>query len=122
MVFLDVSIVNLALPSIQRGLHMSQASLNYVVTACGTMVGGFLVVSGRLADTFGRRRMLQSGLLLFGAASLISGLAGHGATLSPPGRSRASVRRRSPRLRIPSSPTPSPRAKERKNALGIWDP
>ena len=81
MVFIDVSIVNLALPSIQRGLHMPDISLNYVVTAYGTVLGGFLLLSGRLADTFGRRRMLRAGLALFAAASLASGLARDGAML-----------------------------------------
>jgi EmrB/QacA subfamily drug resistance transporter len=77
MVFLDVSIVNVALPSIERGLKISEANLPYVVTLYGTALGGFLLFGSRLADTFGRRRMLRAGLLLFGAASLACGLA-HG--------------------------------------------
>jgi Major Facilitator Superfamily len=68
MVFMDVSIVNLALPSIQRGLGMSAVSLNYVITAYSTVLGGLLLLGGRLADTFGRRRMLQAGLAVFAAA------------------------------------------------------
>ena len=75
MVFLDVSIVNVALPSIERGLRISEANLPYVVTLYGTALGGFLLFGSRLADTFGRRRMLRAGLALFGAASLASGLA-----------------------------------------------
>jgi EmrB/QacA subfamily drug resistance transporter len=75
MVFLDVSIVNVALPSIERGLKISEANLPYVVTLYGTALGGFLLFGSRLADTFGRRRMLCAGLALFGAASLASGLA-----------------------------------------------
>lgn len=75
MVFVDVSIVNLALPSIQDGLGMSDISLNYVVTAYATVLGGFLLLGGRLADTFGRRRLLQAGLVVFALASLASGLA-----------------------------------------------
>jgi MFS family permease len=62
-------------PSIQRGLHMSDVSLNYIVTAYATVLGGFLLLGGRLADTFGRRRMLQSGFVIFALASLVSGLA-----------------------------------------------
>lgn len=81
MVFIDVSIVNLALPSIQRSLHMPDISLNYIVTAYGTVLGGFLLLAGRLADTFGRRRMLRAGLGLFAAASLASGLARDGTML-----------------------------------------
>ena len=49
MVFTDVSIVNLALPSIQSGLDMSDVSLNYIVTAYATVLGGFLLLGGRLA-------------------------------------------------------------------------
>lgn len=81
MVMTDVSIVNLALPSIQDGLEMSDVSLNYIVTAYATVLGGFLLLSGRLADTFGRRRMLQTGFVVFALASLVSGLAVNGAML-----------------------------------------
>jgi EmrB/QacA subfamily drug resistance transporter len=75
MVFLDVSIVNVALPSIERALGISEGNLTYVVTLYGTLLGGCLLLGSRLADTFGRRRMLRAGLALFGAASLAAGLA-----------------------------------------------
>jgi EmrB/QacA subfamily drug resistance transporter len=75
MVFLDVSIVNVALPSIQRTLGISESTLPYVVTAYGTVLGGCLLFGSRLADTFGRRRLLQAGLAVFGTASLMAGLA-----------------------------------------------
>ncbi|MFC5183562.1 MFS transporter [Actinomadura harenae] len=75
MTFLDVSIVNVALPTIERQLGISQTSLEYVVTTYGMLLGGFLVLAGRLADTFGRRRMLRTGLVLFAVASLLAGLA-----------------------------------------------
>ncbi|MCT2593085.1 MFS transporter [Streptomyces sp. N2-109] len=81
MVFTDVSIVNLALPSIQDSLGMSSVSLNYIVTAYATVLGGFLLLGGRLADTFGRRRLLQIGFTLFALASLASGLASSGTML-----------------------------------------
>ncbi|MDT3397077.1 MFS transporter [Streptomyces sp. B1866] len=73
MVFLDVSIVNVALPSLQRGLDISPADLTYVVTAYGTILGGCLLLGSRLADKFGRRRLLQIGLALFGLSSLVGG-------------------------------------------------
>jgi EmrB/QacA subfamily drug resistance transporter len=73
MVFLDVSIVNVALPSIERGLTISQADLSYVVTAYGTLLGGCLLLGSRLADTFGRRKLFQVGLAIFGLASLAAG-------------------------------------------------
>ncbi|MEU7897327.1 MFS transporter [Nonomuraea sp. NPDC049152] len=75
MVFLDVSIVNIALPSIERDLGISESSLQYIVTAYGTVLGGFLLLGGRLADTLGRRRMLQIGLIVFAGASLTAGVA-----------------------------------------------
>lgn len=74
MVFLDVSIVNVALPSIQRSLDFAESDLQYIVTAYGTVLGGFLLLGGRLADTLGRRRLLQTGLLVFAGTSLIAGL------------------------------------------------
>jgi EmrB/QacA subfamily drug resistance transporter len=81
MVFLDLAIVNLALPSIQDSLDMSDVSLNYIVTAYATVLGGFLLLGGRLADALGRRRMLQLGYLIFAAASLVSGFSTSGAML-----------------------------------------
>jgi EmrB/QacA subfamily drug resistance transporter len=81
MVFIDVTIVNLALPSIQDGLDMSDVSLNYVVTAYATVLGGFLLLGGRLADRLGRRRLLRIGFVVFATASLVSGLAQSGAML-----------------------------------------
>jgi EmrB/QacA subfamily drug resistance transporter len=73
MVYLDVTIVNVALPSLQSGLHMREGDLQFVVTAYGTVLGGFLMLGGRLADTLGRRRLLRTGMVLFGAASLVAG-------------------------------------------------
>ncbi|MFE2286504.1 MFS transporter [Streptomyces sp. NPDC059443] len=75
MTFLDVSIVNVALPTIETELGISQTALQYVVTTYGMLLGGFLLLTGRLADTLGRRRMLQTGLVLFAASSLLAGLA-----------------------------------------------
>jgi EmrB/QacA subfamily drug resistance transporter len=74
MTFLDVSIVNVALPTIEHELHIEETFLQYIVTAYGTVLGGFLLLGGRLADTFGRRRLLQTGLVVFAVASLIAGL------------------------------------------------
>ncbi|MFG1810824.1 MFS transporter [Streptomyces sp. NPDC049040] len=74
MVYLDVTIVNVALPSIQHSLDMADGDLQFVVTAYGTVLGGFLLLGGRLADILGRRRLLRTGLALFGAASLVAGI------------------------------------------------
>ncbi|MFC8231279.1 MFS transporter [Streptomyces sp. NPDC057287] len=81
MTFLDVSIVNVALPTIEDELNISQTALQYVVTTYGMLLGGFLLLTGRLADTLGRRRMLQTGLVLFAVASLFAGLAQNSAML-----------------------------------------
>ncbi|WUI02934.1 MFS transporter [Spirillospora sp. NBC_00431] len=81
MVGLDIAIVNVALPSIQRDLGISQGALQWVVVAYGLLLGGFLLVGGRMTDLLGRRRVLLTGLGLFTAASLVAGLAQHGGVL-----------------------------------------
>lgn len=81
MVVLDVSIVNVALPRIQEAFHMSQTSLQWIVTAYTLTFGGFLLLGGRAADLFGRRRMFIIGTIVFGIASLIDGLAPSGGVL-----------------------------------------
>ena len=76
MVVLDTTIVNVALPSIQRALHFSsEADLQWVVNAYVLTFGGFLLLGGRVADRYGRRRVFVSGVVLFAAASLSAGLA-----------------------------------------------
>jgi len=75
MVVLDASIVNVALPSIQRALGFSENGLQWVVSAYTLAFGGFLMLGGRAADLLGRRRMFIVGLGLFSAASLAGGFA-----------------------------------------------
>jgi EmrB/QacA subfamily drug resistance transporter len=75
MVILDVSIVNVALPSIQRGLHFSEQNLLWVLNAYALMFGGFLMLGGRVADKLGRRRVFLTGVIVFTTASLFCGLA-----------------------------------------------
>jgi EmrB/QacA subfamily drug resistance transporter len=72
---LDFSIVNVALPAIQRDLGLTRAELGWVVLAYGLTLGGFLLLGGRAADIFGRRRLFLAGLGVFTVASLIGGLA-----------------------------------------------
>lgn len=75
MVVLDVSIVNVALPSIYRGLHFtSQANLQWVVTAYTLAFGGFLLLGGRAADLYGRKKLFMTAVTMFSLASLITGL------------------------------------------------
>src|SRR4051812_16151848 len=75
MTVLDVSIVNVALPSIGRELDFSRESLQWVISAYAISYGGFLLLAGRTADLVGRRVVFMSGLALFTAASLVCGLA-----------------------------------------------
>jgi EmrB/QacA subfamily drug resistance transporter len=75
MVVLDASIVNVALPSIQTDLGFSESGLQWVVNAYTLMFGGFLLLGGRAADLFGRRRVFIIGLLVFSVASLVGGFA-----------------------------------------------
>ena len=75
MIVLDVTVVNVALPSIREDLGFSETSLAWVVNAYLLTFGGFLLLSGRLGDLFGHRRMFLIGIVLFTAASLACGLA-----------------------------------------------
>ena len=74
MTVMDLTIVNTALPSIERDLHFSRTSLLWVVTAYELAYGGFLLLGGRTADLLGRRRILSLGLAGFGVASLLCAL------------------------------------------------
>jgi EmrB/QacA subfamily drug resistance transporter len=117
---LDFSIVNVALPTIQADLHMAAAQLQWVVTGYALTFGSLLLAGGRMADLFGRRRMLAIGLIVFAAASLACGLAqwpvmliaarlvqgAAGATVSPAALSLLT--------------TTSPEGPARARALSIW--
>jgi EmrB/QacA subfamily drug resistance transporter len=75
MLVVDVTIVNIALPSIQRTFNMTNSNLQWIVTAYALTFGGCLLLGGRFADLFGRRRLFLIGLVAFTLASLGSGLA-----------------------------------------------
>src|SRR5215472_436207 len=76
LVVLDATIVNVALPSIQRALHFTTQNLQWVASGYALTFAGFLLLGGRAADLLGRRRIFMAGILLFIAASLAGGLAG----------------------------------------------
>ncbi|MEJ3749026.1 MFS transporter [Actinomycetes bacterium KLBMP 9797] len=76
MITLDIAIVNVALPSVQADLGLDQSDLQWVVITYGLVLGGLLLLGGRAADLFGRRRVLLAGLGVFTVASLTAGLAG----------------------------------------------
>ncbi len=121
--FLDIvdsAIVNVALPSIQHSLHFSQQNLQWVASGYILTYGGFLLLGGRLADLFGRRRMLLVGLGVFALSSLTAGLAqgsgllvaarlvqGIGAALMAPAA-------------LSELTTSFREGKDRNTALGVW--
>jgi EmrB/QacA subfamily drug resistance transporter len=75
MVILDATIVNVALPSIQNDLDLSEANLQWIINAYTLVFGGFLLLGGRLGDLLGRKRLFLIGLVVFTVASLLDGLA-----------------------------------------------
>ncbi|HKU59392.1 MAG TPA: MFS transporter [Gaiellaceae bacterium] len=75
MVILDATIVNVALPSIQKDLSLSEGSLQWIVNAYTLVFGGFLLLGGRAGDLLGRKRLFLIGLVIFTGASLLDGLA-----------------------------------------------
>lgn len=117
MIVLDSTIVNVALPNIQRSLGFSTTDLSWVLSAYTLTFGGLLLLGGRAGDILGRRRVFTTGIALFTVASLLGGLAqepwqllaaralqGVGGAIASPRRSR-------------SSPRTSPRG---PNATGRW--
>jgi EmrB/QacA subfamily drug resistance transporter len=120
MVILDATIVNVALPSIQKDLELSEANLQWVINGYTLVFGGFLLLGGRAGDLLGRKRLFLIGLVVFTAASLLDGLAvnegmligsralqGFGAALISPAA-----------LSIIS--TTFAEGAERAKALGVW--
>src|SRR3954447_16795165 len=77
MTYLDNNVVNVALPSIQRDLHLSISGLEWIPRASILVFAGLLLVGGRLADAVGKRVAFIGGLALFTLASLVAGLAGN---------------------------------------------
>src|SRR5919198_524148 len=119
MVVLDITVVNVALPTIGTDLHLDRAMLTWVVTAYTLCFGGLMLLGGRAADALGRRRTFLAGLGLFTLASLASGLAQGGALLiaARAGQGIGAA------LLSPSALsiiTTTFRGPERNRALGIW--
>jgi len=75
MVVLDFTIVNVALASIQHGLHVATTTLQWLISGYAVAFGGFLLLGGRLADVYGRARLYRIGLVVFTVASISGGLA-----------------------------------------------
>src|ERR671931_68196 len=81
--FVDASIVNVALPTIRHDLHFSVQNLQWVLSGYLLTYGGFMLLGGRAADLFGRRRILAAGTVVFFASSLSAGVAPAGGFLVP---------------------------------------
>jgi EmrB/QacA subfamily drug resistance transporter len=81
MTYLDNNVMNVALPTIQHSLHLSVSGLEWIVSSYLLVLGGLLLVGGRIADIFGRRRLFMIGLAVFTLSSLAAGLAGSGGVL-----------------------------------------
>ena len=75
MVILDATVVNVALPSIQKDLGLSEANLQWIVNSYTLVFGGFLLLGGRAGDLLGRKRLFLAGVVVFTVASLLNGLA-----------------------------------------------
>ena len=120
MTIIDLTIVNVSLPTIGRHLHFSQTSLQWVVTAYALTFGGVLLLGGRAADLFGRRRILMAGLSVFTAASLACALASSEAFLIA-GRA---IQGLGAALMVPAALSivmnMFDEGAERNKALGIW--
>ncbi|MEK6252753.1 MAG: MFS transporter [Actinomycetota bacterium] len=120
MVVLDATIVNVALPSIQRGLHFSAANLQWVINSYTLVFGGLLLLGGRAADLFGRKRLFLAGVAVFSIASLINGLAAS-STMLIAGRALQGV---GAALVSPAAlsiiTTTFEEGSERTKALGVW--
>ncbi len=102
MIILDASIVNIALPHAQRALHISDANRQWALTAYTLTFGGLLLLGGRVADYFGRKRTFLIGLFGFAGASALGGLAQSAALAVRRPRPAGRVRRRSrPRRAVP---------------------
>src|SRR3954464_12255077 len=120
MTYLDNNIVNVAIPAIQRDLHLSTAGLEWVASGYILVFASLLLAGGRLGDLFGRRRLFLVGLGIFTGSSLVAGLAGSVdvlvASRAVQGLGAALVTPTT--LALISSGYPDP--KERTAAIGIW--
>ncbi len=120
MTYLDNNVVNVALPSIQRDLHLTISGLEWIASAYILVFAGLLLVGGRVADVFGKRSGLFAGLAIFTLASLVAGLAGSQEVLI----GARAVQGVGAALLTPTAlallPTLFPDPRERGVAVGIW--
>src|SRR5438270_907911 len=120
MTVLDVAIVNVAIPSIQKDLQIREETVQWVIIAYAITFGGFLLLGGRMADLLGRRRIFVGGLILFTLASLVCGLASSAGVLI----AARAVQGVGAAIISPAAlsivTTTCTEGAERNKALGIW--
>src|SRR5580692_9191300 len=120
MTYLDNNVTNVAIPTIQRDLHLSIAGLEWVVSSYVLVFAALLLVGGRLADTYGRRRLFFAGTALFTLSSLAAGLAGSGNVLI----AARLVQGLAAALLVPTTLAiilaTFTNARERTTAIGLW--
>jgi EmrB/QacA subfamily drug resistance transporter len=120
MDFVDASIVNIALPSMQQALHFSVPGLQWVSSGYLLTYGGFMLLGGRAADLLGRRKVLVAGVIVIGVASLAGGLAGDAGVLV----GARLVQGLGAALTLPAAlsilTTSFTEGKNRHTALGVW--
>ncbi len=119
MLVLDVTVVNVALPSIGTSLHLSRAALTWVITTYTLCFGGLMLLGGRSADLFGARRVLLTGLMIFTGASLLAGLAS-GPEVLLGGRAAQGIGAALMSPAALSIVTLTFQGRERHRALGVW--
>jgi EmrB/QacA subfamily drug resistance transporter len=120
ILFLDATIVNVALPSIQRDLELSQSGLTWVVNGYLLAAGGLLLLGGRLGDLLGRRRVFGVGASLFAVASLTAGLANSEAMLIASRFAQGAGEALAAPAALSMVALLFTDSKERAKALGIW--
>lgn len=118
--FVDASIVNIALPSIRRALHFSVQDLVWVPSGYLLTYGGFMLLGGRGADLFGRRRMLVAGVSLIGVSSLIGGFAGSSGVLVGARLAQGLGAAMTLPAALSILTTTFKEGKDRNAALGVW--
>lgn len=120
MSYLDNNVINVALPTIQRNLHLSVSGLEWVVSSYLLVFAGLVLVGGRVADVYGRRRIFLAGLAVFTLASLAAGLAGSGGFLI----AARALQGFGAALMVPATlaiiTAAFTDARERTAAIGIW--
>jgi EmrB/QacA subfamily drug resistance transporter len=120
MVVLDVSVVNVALPSLAKDLHFAPNNLQWVITAYSLAFGGFLLLGGRTADVFGRRRLFITAVALFSLASLTCGLSQSSVMLISARAAQGLMAAFMTPTALSIVLTEFEEGRERNLALGIW--